>query len=72
MVVTLPFLWRPRLQRREWETLVDEDDEELLELELPSEDERPHRAIAASTTAASVPRLRPRPPDDIDDTDDWA
>jgi hypothetical protein len=68
VVVTLPLL--RRLRRRELETLEELDEDELLELEPPSDEERPHRAIAASTIAARVPRLRPRPPDDTDDNKD--
>lgn len=54
--------------------LLEDEEEELLELELepPSDEERPHRAIAASTTAASVPLLRPRPPEETEETEDWA
>ena len=60
VVVTLPFL--SRLRRREWDRVEDvEEEDELLELEEPSDEERPHRAMAASTTAASVPLLLPRP-----------
>jgi hypothetical protein len=71
VVVVLPFL--RRLLIREWEILdEDEDDDELLELELPSDEERPHLATAASTIAARVPRLRPRPPDDTDEIEECA